>query len=152
MKTKQQRIIEKQKELISYLLREYHERFSTDRRLCNRIDELSALEAEPDSEQPSDVIVASSGRKYKSIPPEYDVDTWDKMTISERLKAKGLIVNKLPSEEDIEKWANLQSKFDPKFDPLAIKKTLSNAFDRGYYVGLKTGAKAALNGQIPVSK
>ena len=38
--------------------------------------------------------IAKSGRKYRSIPDGMDVETWDKMTVAERLRYKGLIVKK----------------------------------------------------------
>jgi len=34
---------------------------------------------------------AKSGKKYKRIPEGMDVETWDKMSIVEKLKAKGLL-------------------------------------------------------------
>ena len=40
----------------------------------------------------SDIIYeATSGRRYHNIPNELDVETWDKMTVVERLHYKGLI-------------------------------------------------------------
>jgi hypothetical protein len=36
------------------------------------------------------------GRKYKSIPEGYDVETWDKMTPIERMKALDLIDREYP--------------------------------------------------------
>jgi hypothetical protein len=35
--------------------------------------------------------IAKSGRKYRTIPQGYDVETWDKMTIVERLKATKIL-------------------------------------------------------------
>jgi hypothetical protein len=37
--------------------------------------------------------VAKSGRAYRSIPDEVDIETWDKMTPKERLIHLGLINN-----------------------------------------------------------
>lgn len=37
--------------------------------------------------------IAKSGRKYRSIPEGFDVDTWDKMTFIERLKARNLLID-----------------------------------------------------------
>jgi hypothetical protein len=34
------------------------------------------------------MIQAKSGRKYRSIPNDIDVETWDAMTIIERMKYK----------------------------------------------------------------
>lgn len=36
-------------------------------------------------------FIAKSGRKYRSIPDDIDVDTWDKMTVRERMKYKGVL-------------------------------------------------------------
>jgi hypothetical protein len=42
----------------------------------------------------SDIIYeATSGRRYHNIPNELDVDTWDKMSVVERLHYKGLITD-----------------------------------------------------------
>lgn len=38
--------------------------------------------------------VAKSGRKYKIIPEGIDVETWDAMSILERIKASGLLSDK----------------------------------------------------------
>jgi len=45
-------------------------------------------------------FIAKSGRKYRSIPDDVDIETWDLMTIIERLHHKGLIIEQ--KEEDIE--------------------------------------------------
>ena len=35
--------------------------------------------------------VAKSGRKYRSIPDDVDIETWDAMTFIERIKHLGLL-------------------------------------------------------------
>jgi hypothetical protein len=37
-------------------------------------------------------LVAKSGRKYRSVPDDIDIETWDNMTVIERLCYKGVIV------------------------------------------------------------
>lgn len=37
------------------------------------------------------IKVAKSGRKYRNIPEGYDVETWDKMSVIERMDALHLI-------------------------------------------------------------
>lgn len=47
-----------------------------------------------DCEEPTKKLhVAKSGRKYRSIPDDIDVEKWDAMTPAERLHYKGLIVD-----------------------------------------------------------
>jgi len=48
------------------------------------------------SQQPE--IIAKSGRKYRSIPDDIDIDEWDGMTINERLRYKGLIQQPITDE------------------------------------------------------
>ena len=43
-------------------------------------------------------IIAKSGRKYRSIPDDIDIDEWDGMTINERLRYKGLIQQPITDE------------------------------------------------------
>ena len=43
------------------------------------------------------VLIAKSGRKYKSIPDGYDLEEWDKMTPVERMRALDLIDDEYPS-------------------------------------------------------
>ena len=37
---------------------------------------------------------AKSGRKYKKVPENMDIETWDKMTVIERMKYLGVIKEK----------------------------------------------------------
>jgi len=37
---------------------------------------------------------AKSGRKYKKVPENMDIETWDKMTVIERMKYLGVIEGK----------------------------------------------------------
>jgi len=47
--------------------------------------------------------VAKSGRKYRSIPEDVDVETWDVMTPVERMKHLGLIVGTSGWNKDAKK-------------------------------------------------
>ena len=49
------------------------------------------LQRKPTNENNDVIYEAKSGRKYHNIPNELDVDTWDNMTVAERLCYKGLI-------------------------------------------------------------
>lgn len=42
--------------------------------------------------------IASSGRKYNSIPVGIDVETWDAMSFIERLKARNLFMKRTKAE------------------------------------------------------
>lgn len=46
-------------------------------------------------------VTAKSGRKYRSIPDDVDIETWDNMTVAERLHYKGLIVERQATDEEI---------------------------------------------------
>jgi len=37
---------------------------------------------------------AKSGRKYRKVPEGYDVEQWDKMTLIERMRALGLMIDR----------------------------------------------------------
>lgn len=41
---------------------------------------------------PDKELIAKSGRKYRSIPDDVDLETWDNMTVAERLHYKNLII------------------------------------------------------------
>jgi len=57
-------------------------------------DDLISLKA-----QKAQPITAKSGRKYKNIPDDIDVETWDNMTVAERMRYKGLIQKAQPSDD-----------------------------------------------------
>jgi len=63
-------------------------------------DEMKAEELQNDSKQTlglrkeesePTLHVAKSGRKYRSIPDDVDVETWDKMSVPDRMKHKGML-------------------------------------------------------------
>lgn len=111
MKEIEQRIIEKQKELIitltkaldyladNNLIKERKDNNADDQplidcvnesaKLRKEIKEITRLRAEQGEKQTTE-----SGKTYYKVPFELSVETWDKLTPSERLKFKGLIIEK----------------------------------------------------------
>ena len=88
-------------------------------------------------------IIAKSGRKYRSIPDDIDIDEWDGMTINERLRYKGLIQQ--PSDEDIGKWVKMRLAKNPLPDKIKVEISDLKAL-------MISTAKAMRDGKIPSKK
>ena len=60
---------------------------------CKRLNWLERIDwyLQPVS-LPDKELIAKSGKKYRSIPDDVDLETWDNMTVAERLHYKNLII------------------------------------------------------------
>ena len=57
---------------------------------AERFDKLIAS-LDKQIESGKEIFTAKSGRKYRSIPDDMDIETWDAMTIVQRIEYKGLL-------------------------------------------------------------